>query len=115
MPTDTNTLSFLPLGNTGTQLIDDASNFMSRNARILNSWPFSFFSESVTVTNTTSLHLDEYLSDTRFGNLAFNNLEICFRLRNLRYLHFCCHKSSLNFFFSHCCRLLSSYFISAEY
>src|SRR5207249_8197085 len=86
--------------------IDDACHFMSGNARILNSWPESFFREHVAVADATGLHLNAHLSCTRLRNLALDKLEICSGFRNLRRLHWCrlwfhrnsqrCHKSSYN-------------------
>src|SRR5271165_6846334 len=84
------------------ELIDDARDFVSWNAGILNSGPSAFFREHVAVANTTGLHLDTHVSDTWLRNLALDDLEIGSRLRNLRYLHCCycdscCHKSSFEF------------------
>ena len=39
VPADTDALSLLPRGNTGTQFIDDARDFVSWNAGILNAGP----------------------------------------------------------------------------
>ena len=79
VPADTDALPLLPLGNTRTQFIDDARDFVSRNAGILNSGPRAFFREHVTVANATGLHLDAHLSCTRLRNLALDDLEICSR------------------------------------
>ena len=65
VPADADTLPLLPLGNTGTHFIDDARDFVSWNAGILNSGPIAFFREQVTVADTTGLHLDAHLSYTR--------------------------------------------------
>ena len=76
---------------------------MSWNARILNAGPLAFFREHVTVADTTGLNLDAHFSRTRLGNLAFENLEIGSRLRNLGRLHRCycdfrsCHGASFEF------------------
>jgi hypothetical protein len=101
VPADANALALLPAGNTGTQFIDDAGDFMPWNTGILNSWPSAFFREHVTVTDTTSLHFDEHVTCVRFRNRAFDDLEIASSFTNLRCLHWCytdfcrCHKSSL--------------------
>src|SRR2546425_511647 len=107
VPADADSLPLLPRGNAGPHFIDDACHFMSGNARILNSWPESFFREHVAVADATGLHLNAHLSCTRLRNLALDKLEICSGFRNLRRLHWChlwgyrysqrCHMSSYNF------------------
>jgi hypothetical protein len=100
VPADTDALAVLPLGDTGTQFIDDARDFMSWDAGILNSGPAALFRQHVTVANTTGLDLDAHLSYTRLGNLALNDLKISSGTGNLCHLHSsdrcCCryHKSS---------------------
>jgi hypothetical protein len=76
VPADTCTLPLLPRGNAGAHFIDDARDFVSWNAGILNSGPGAFFREHVTVANTTGLYFDPYLSCTRLRNLALDDLEI---------------------------------------
>ena len=46
----------------GTHFIDDARDFVSWNAWILNSGAGAFFREYVTVANTTGLHPDAHFS-----------------------------------------------------
>src|SRR5438876_7819905 len=97
----------VPRGNTSTHFIDDACDFMSWNAGILNSRPKPFFREHITVANTTSLYPNAHLSCVRFGNFALDNFEISAGFRNLRHHHWCCrwsdrysercHKSSYEF------------------
>ena len=62
VPADTYALSLVPRGNTSTHFIDDACDFMSWNAGILNSRPKPFFREHITVANTTSLNPNAHLS-----------------------------------------------------
>ena len=45
MPTHTDTLSLLPVGHTVTKFVNDADDFMPRDAGILNSGPTAFFRE----------------------------------------------------------------------
>ncbi len=107
VPADTYALSLVPRGNTSTHFIDDACDFMSWNAGILNSRPKPFFREHITVANTTSLYPNAHLSCVRFGNFALDNFEISAGFRNLRHHHWCCrwsdrysercHKSSYEF------------------
>ena len=58
MPTDTDALSGLPFGNTGTKFIDYADDFVPWNAGILNAGPNAFFGEYVAMANAAGLHLD---------------------------------------------------------
>ena len=80
VPADADALSLLPLGNTVTQFVDDADDFMSGNAGILNSGPLAFLREHVTVANATGLHLDAHLSCTRLRNLALDDLGTLLRV-----------------------------------
>ena len=73
-----------------THFIDNACDFMSRNAGILDAGPRTLFGKHVTVANTTGLHFNSHMSRTRLTNLPLDNLEICSRRGNLRYLHRCC-------------------------
>src|SRR5262249_12686487 len=107
MPSDTDTLPHFPRGNTCTQFVDYAGHFVSGNAGILNSRPTTFLSEHITVTDTTSLLLDEDVSRAGLRNVTLDNLEICSWLGNLCHFHrcycfhwdffSCCHKSSDKF------------------
>jgi hypothetical protein len=100
VPADADALSDCPLGNTGAHFIDDARDFVSWNAGILNSGPQAVFREHIAVADTTGLHLDADLSCIGGGNLTFDDLEICSRFGDLRRLHRRCrdfcriHKSS---------------------
>src|SRR6266481_5452952 len=103
MPAHTHALAYLPSSHTGANFIDYASDFVSRNPRILNSRPEAFLHKHIAMTNAASLHLDAYFSCTRVRNLTLDNFEIAAWLRNLchfhwRYSHFCsCHNSSFEF------------------
>src|SRR5262249_18996543 len=100
VPAHADPLPRFPPGNTGTQFIDDACDFVPWSAGILDSGQSAFFGERVAVTNTTSMYFDAHLSGTRLGNLALDDLEVSSSFWNLRYLHCCwcgccrCHKSS---------------------
>ena len=89
VPADADALSLLPLGNTGAQFIDDARDFVSWNARILNSWPGAFFREHVTVANAAGLYLDAHFSCNRIRNLALDDFEIGSWLGDLGCFHWC--------------------------
>ena len=103
VPADTDALPLFPCGNVRTQFIDDARDFVSRDAGILNSGPKAFFREHIAVADATGLHFDAHLSRHRRGNLALDDLEIGTGLGNLRCLHWCdcefcsCHCASFEF------------------
>jgi len=83
VPTDTDALSPVPLGDAVAQFIDDARHFVSWNARVLNSGPRALFREHVTVADATGFHLDAHLSWIRLRDLTLDDsrsapgLEIC--------------------------------------
>jgi hypothetical protein len=87
VPANTHALSRLPLGNSRTEFVDDARDFVTWNTGILNPGPRAIFGQRVTVTNTARLHLDAHLPRTRSRNLSFHNLEIRSGTGNLRGLH----------------------------
>src|SRR5260370_26700345 len=87
MPAYTHALAYLPSTHTGANFINYASDFVSRNPRILNSRPEAFFHKHIAMTNAASLHLDAYFSCTRVRNLTLDNFEIAAWLRNLCYFH----------------------------
>jgi hypothetical protein len=86
MPPNTDALTILPVGNAGTELIDDAYHLVSRNTRVLNSRPRTFFRENVTTADATGLYLDPHVPRARLRHLAVNDLEFSPWLRNLRHV-----------------------------
>jgi hypothetical protein len=89
MPADTDTLAGFPLGYAGADGIDNANNFVARDARILQAGPKTVFDKRVTVANTTCLDSDSHPTGTRLRNLTFNNLKISARPSDLCRTHFC--------------------------
>ena len=87
VPADTDALAFLPRGNAGADFVDDASDFVSGNAGVLNSGPGAFYRQHVTVADAAGLHLDADVPCTRLRNVALDDFEACARLGNLRYGH----------------------------
>src|SRR5262249_49382299 len=53
VPADADPLADRPRGDAGTQLVDDARDFVSRNAGILDSGPGAFLREFVAVADAT--------------------------------------------------------------
>jgi hypothetical protein len=87
VPAHSDALPFLPYGNTGPGFVDNTSNFVSGNARVLNAGPTALFREHVTVANATSLNFDAHFSWAGFGYLTINDLEIAAGFGNLRCFH----------------------------
>ena len=87
VPADAGALTRCPLGNISTHFINDAYDFVSRSAGILNAGPRAFLGEQVAVAHTTGQHLDTHLSCTGRGNPALDDLELRPGFRNLRGLH----------------------------
>src|SRR6185437_1527166 len=96
VPADTNALPLPPLGDAGTQFIDDARDLVPWHPGILNSGPPAIFCERITVAHTTGLHLDKHVTCIRSGNLTIDNPEICSGPGNLRYLHCLCDRSGFH-------------------
>ena len=94
MPANSDTLAGLPSYDTLTNSIHDSDDFMSRNARVLNAWNNPLLCKRITVTNSTSLHLDSYRSRTWLREFTFHNLKWSVRLRDLNCAH-CWHNSSV--------------------
>jgi hypothetical protein len=103
MPAHADALSLLPVGYTVTQFVDEADDFVPRDAGILNSRPTAIFRECVTVTDAAGLDLDAHLCRARFRNLALGDLEVSSWLGNLHCFHGCyrcfcsCHGASFEF------------------
>jgi hypothetical protein len=87
VPADTDSLSLLPAGHAGTQFIDCADDFVTRNAGVLDAGPLAFFREHVAVTDAAGLDPDSHVSCAWLGNLALDDLEITSRPRDLRQFH----------------------------
>jgi hypothetical protein len=89
VPADADTLSSLPADETLTNVIDDANDFVTRHAGILNSRRRAFFGESVAVAHTAGLNLDADVSGTRRRNFTLDDLEVRSGSGNLRHFHRC--------------------------
>jgi hypothetical protein len=99
MPSDSDTLTFRPLCDVAPDRIDPARNFMTWDARVLQSRPYAIFNEDIAMTNPTGFNFHANLSWARLGNVAFRQLEIAARLAYLRRLHFSFH-NFICFYFS---------------
>src|SRR5215472_2053602 len=65
MPSNADALALLPLRDAGTELIDDAHNFVPGNTRVADSRQGALLNNDITVANTTGLYFDAYLSRAR--------------------------------------------------
>src|SRR5262249_60196823 len=87
-----------PFSNRGpaAEFVNDARDFVSRNAGILDTGPLAVLRQHVAVAHPTGLDLDAHLPCARLRNLARHDLEIGSRPGNLGRLHACrgCHDSS---------------------
>src|ERR1700730_19345821 len=107
MPADSDTLTFVPCSHTGANFINDARDFVTWNARKLDSRQHSFFYEHIAVADATGLDLNAHLSRSGLRNFALDNFELSPRLGNLCSLHGCyfwfrchserCHIASSDF------------------
>jgi hypothetical protein len=80
MPADSDTLPFCPRGHACANFINDARDFVSRNARKLDSRQQSFFHKHIAVADATGLYFNAYLSCIGLKNLAIDDLKIPSRL-----------------------------------
>jgi hypothetical protein len=76
VPADSDALARTPRGQPHANVVSHACNFVSGNAWILDPRRQTFLCEHIAVADATSLYLDRYLSRSRDGNLALDNLEV---------------------------------------
>jgi hypothetical protein len=72
MPANTNSLSFLPVCNSGADSVDLSSHLMTWYSRELKSRPQAIFDEDIAVANTTRLDSHANLPGTGLRGVAFN-------------------------------------------
>src|SRR5581483_11207428 len=89
VPAYADTLPCLPIGDTGSHCIDDASHLVAGHAGELESGPKPFHSERIAVADSAGLHFDANLAGAWLGDRALDYLETCASLRDLRGLHGC--------------------------
>jgi hypothetical protein len=94
VPSDSDALAFLPIGDARAGFVDDASNFVAGNTRILDAGEYAVFGEMVAETDAASLDLDTHLSGAGLGDFTFDQFKIAACFRNLDSLHFCHGKSA---------------------
>ena len=99
VPSNADALPLLPRGHASSKFIDDARDFVSGNARVIDAGE-TVLCKHVTVAHTAGLNLDAHLPCIGIWNVALDNFEIGARLRNLSRLHWCycefcsCHDAS---------------------
>jgi hypothetical protein len=72
MPADADPLPGFPANDPGAQRIDEAGDFMSRDAGIVEARKGPLFGKGVGVADATGLHLDTHRSGPRLWKVAFN-------------------------------------------
>ena len=75
VPANANTLASSPFSHSSPQRIHHAGHFMTRNARIEDSWPEAFGDDRIAVAHATCLNLDAHLSRPWIGNLQLNDFK----------------------------------------
>ena len=87
MPAHADALAGLPLRDSVADGIDAAGNFVSGNARVLDSGPVAFFYERVAVADAAGFNLDADLAASGLGNIAFDEFKISAGLADLDGFH----------------------------
>jgi hypothetical protein len=75
VPAYSDALALLPRGDTGAYFVDDAGDFVTGDAGILDSGPETLHREGVAVTDATGLDFDADLSGGGAGYFAVDDLE----------------------------------------
>lgn len=75
VPTHANPLAFLPCRDGGTDFVDDASNFVARNARILKSRPISLLHHLIAVADTARFDFDSHPVWLEFRDVSLDKLQ----------------------------------------
>jgi len=88
VPSDSDALAFLPIGDARAGFVDDAGNFVAGNARVLDAGENTVFGEMVAETDAACLDLDTHLSGAGLGDFTFDEFEIAASFGNLDSLHF---------------------------
>src|ERR1700730_14100989 len=94
MPSNADPLAFLPDSHARTKFIDNTSDFVSGDARVLDPRPTALFRKRVAVADSASLHANSDVTGGRVRNFSFNELEVRSGGTNLDCFHFG-HGSSL--------------------
>jgi hypothetical protein len=87
VPTDADAFTFFPGSDAGADFVDDASYFVARNSRILQSGPRTFLGENVAVADAAGLHFDADLTRAGRRNIVLDEFKVGFCFGNLRYFH----------------------------
>jgi hypothetical protein len=88
MPSDSNALTGLPVGDIGAHSIDAARDFVSRNPRIFKAGEMAFLHQSIAVADAAGFNLYADLASARIRNISLYDLEITASLANLHSFHF---------------------------
>jgi hypothetical protein len=80
MPAYSDAIAFLPLGDAGSEFINDASDFVAGNAGELNPGENAFLGRGVAMTDTAGLDFNAYFAGTGLRYVAFDEFKVaaCF-------------------------------------
>jgi len=88
VPADADLLSFFPGGDVGADFVDDAGDFVARDARVLNPRHQAVFDEVIAGAHAASGDFDADLAFAGRRDIAFFDLEIGAGFGDYGYLHF---------------------------
>jgi hypothetical protein len=74
MPSDSNALTYFPLGNARSNSVDQPGNLMSGNPWISQSGPKSIFNDHVTMAYAACLYFDTNFCRSGLWNIPFHKL-----------------------------------------
>src|SRR5439155_22872159 len=87
MPSDSDALSRCPSRDTCANRIDDAGDFVTEHARVLNAGKDPVLRIRVTVADAAGLNLDSDRSGARLRDITFDELKGALRARDLHATH----------------------------
>jgi hypothetical protein len=88
VPSDADALAGFPVCYISADGIDAAGDFVSGNARVLDTGPITFLHEHIAVADAAGLDFDPNLVACGIGNVSFDKFEITAGLADLDSFHF---------------------------
>jgi hypothetical protein len=88
VPSDADALAGFPVGDVGAYGVDVPGDFVSGNARVLDTGPITFLHEHIAVADAAGLDFDPDLVAGGIGNVSFDEFEITAGLAHLDSFHF---------------------------
>jgi hypothetical protein len=87
VPSDSNALAGFPVGNVSADGVDAASNFVSRDAWILDAWPIAFLYQRIAVADAAGFDFNSDLAAAGLRNISFDEFEITAGFADLDNFH----------------------------